>query len=125
MCHDILKEDDEVASLDDGNTTKSSVANVLDEQNGNVEAKLANLSLDDAVTTVNGNDSNDKTGIIKANNKSETKMGVNVVNNNGDNGTSTDSNDNNAEISGHLAESDSDKLARASDLIKDDATAVH
>lgn len=124
MCHDILKEDDEAASLD-GNTTESSDANVLDEQNGNIDAKLANLSLADTVKTVNGNNGNDKTGITKANHKSEAKNGANVVNNNGDNGAATDSNDNNGEISGHRTESDGDKIANAGDLIKDDATVVH
>lgn len=124
MCHDLLKEDDEVASLD-GNTTESSDVNVLDEQNGNIDAKLANLSLADTVNTVNGENGNDKTGITKANNKLDAKKGANVVNNNGDNGVSIDSNDNKAAISGHLAEADSDKIACTGDLIKDDATAVH
>ena len=58
MCHDILKEeeDDEV-SIDDV-SNKKHLDDLLDEQNGNITAKLTNLTLNEndvADAAVNGN----------------------------------------------------------------------
>lgn len=132
MCHDILKEDDDTAPLAE-NTDESSNTEDVDEQNGNIEGKLANLSLADTTSdvakTVNGNSENDKTTANKSNKKSKAKKRANVVNNNGDNGKSTENNrdsyDNNADDNGHPDESDNDKLGPDHEIITDDSTLVH
>lgn len=118
MCHDILKEDEDEAPLPDDNSN---------DQNGNIEAKLANLSLADTASAVNGNSDKEKTGITKANKKSKAKKGANIVNNNGDTSASASinsANDNNANDSGHADDSSVRKIADANDLIKDDAATV-
>lgn len=130
MCHDILKEDDDTIVPLAENADDSSNAEDVDEQNGNIEGKLANLSLadttPDVAKTVNGNSENDKTTANKTNKKSKAKKRANVVNNNGDNDKSTDNNrdsyDNNADDNGHPGELGSDKHAPADEVITEDST---
>lgn len=129
MCHDILKEDDEAASLHDNNAEPSD-AGKADEQNGNIDAELAGLSLSDAVGAVNGNGDNEKTGITKASKKSKAKKGANVANSSGDKSAAASDNgkgasDNKASDSGQADELNVQKLAEAGDVIEDDATVVN
>lgn len=140
MCHDILKEeDDEVVSLDetsDDCVNDKPLNDLLDEQNGNISAKLTQLTLnDDTVTdetvaaSLNGNpiasDNNDRQNATK--NKKKSKKGANSINNAGklsaDN--DCDSNDNKLEEDDNTATTD-DRLAQPGvEPIKDDAVDVH
>lgn len=140
MCHDILKEeDDEVVSLDetsDDCVNDKPLNDLLDEQNGNISAKLTQLTLnDDTVTdetvaaSLNGNpiasDNNDRHNATK--NKKKSKKGANSINNAGklsaDN--DCDSNDNKLEEGDNTATTD-DRLAQPGvEPIKDDAVDVH
>lgn len=140
MCHDILKEeDDEVVSLDetsDDCVNDKPLNDLLDEQNGNISAKLTQLTLnDDTVTdetvaaSLNGNpiasDNNDRQNATK--NKKKSKKGANSINNAGklsaDN--DCDSNDNKLEEGDNTATTD-DRLAQPGvEPIKDDAVDVH
>lgn len=132
MCHEILKEeDDEVESLDDV-ATKDQLDELLDEQNGNITAKLTNLTLNDNENTnentdavanvnvdeaagVNGNgaaNASDRIGNTK--NKKKTKKGTNSINTNKlSTGTECDSNENkfDADSNANASEASDDRLA--------------
>lgn len=141
MCHDILKEeDDEVVSLDetsDDCVNDKPLNDLLDEQNGNISAKLTQLTLnDDTVTddtvaaSLNGNpiasDNNDRQNATK--NKKKSKKGANSINNAGklsaDN--DCDSNDNKLEEGLDNTATTDDRLAQPGvEPIKDDVVDVH
>lgn len=76
MCHEILKEeDDEVASLDDVSSDKKHLDELLDEQNGNLTAKLTNLTLDES--TENADQSGDDIDGINGNSTTNTNASNN------------------------------------------------
>lgn len=142
MCHEILKEeDDEVESLEDDGAgdcaTKAHLDDLLDEQNGNISAKLTSLTFndnvnDDSVAGLNGNTiANDSNRISATKMKKKAKKGTNSINAGGKLSTSIecDSNDNKLDADEgsdvSALEASDDRLAVSDDLIKDDAVNVH
>lgn len=137
MCHDILKEeDDDVPSLgdatDSGSEDKTPTDNLLDEKNGNINAKLSNLTLNENngnPITLNGNtvDDDDDTECSSAVTKGSANKNANkkktkkVANNNNNN-----NNDNKTDGSGSQSNDDvnSDILSHTSDLVNDDVAVV-
>lgn len=141
MCHDILKEeDDEVESLDEAtgdDDVAQPIDDLLDEQNGNISAKLTQLTLndtanDDSVAGLNGNsmenDNADRLNATKT--KKKTKKGTNSINNAvklGGAANDCDSNDNKLVGEGDTAlETGDEHLAQQPSVpIKDDVVDVH
>lgn len=141
MCHEILKEeDDEVESLDDvaGDcATKAHLDDLLDEQNGNISAKLTSLTLndnandDDSVAGLNGNTiANDSNRISATKIKKKAKKGTNSINTGKLSTTiECDSNENKVDtVEGSnesALEASDDRLEPSGDLIKDDVVNVN
>lgn len=138
MCHEILKEedDDEVESLDDEGfvVNKSHLDDLLDEQNGNISAKLTSLTLndnEDSVTGLNGSTNAtegsgdcDGDGGDATKSKKKPKKGTN---NKVSGGTECDSNDNkiDEEINESALEANDERLTQSGDIINDDAVNVN